>query len=40
VPHYQDGPGAKVWLRRSEIDAYMESARQEARLDGYREGRL
>ena len=30
VPHYQDGPGAKVWLRRSELDAYMESARHDA----------
>jgi excisionase family DNA binding protein len=27
VPHYQDGPGAKVWLRRSELDAYMEANR-------------
>jgi hypothetical protein len=25
VPHYQDGPGAKVWLRRSELDEYMEA---------------
>jgi excisionase family DNA binding protein len=25
LPHYQDGPGAKVWLRRSELDAYMEA---------------
>ena len=24
VPHYQEGNGCKVWLRRSEIDAYME----------------
>jgi hypothetical protein len=39
VPMYQDGPGAKVWLRRSELDAYMESARHEARLDRYGEGR-
>ena len=27
VPHYQDGPGAKVWLRRSELDAHMEAHR-------------
>lgn len=27
VPHYQDGPGAKVWLRRSELDAHMEANR-------------
>jgi excisionase family DNA binding protein len=27
VPVYQDGPGAKVWLRRSELDAYMEANR-------------
>jgi hypothetical protein len=27
VPHYQDGPGAKVWLRRSELDADMEANR-------------
>jgi hypothetical protein len=31
VPHYQDGPGAKVWLRRSELDAYMEEGRRAAR---------
>ncbi len=28
VPHYQDGHGAKVWLRRSELDAYMEACRR------------
>lgn len=27
VPVYQDGPGAKVWLRRSDLDTYMESNR-------------
>jgi excisionase family DNA binding protein len=27
VPHYQDGPGSKVWLRRSELDAYMRANR-------------
>jgi excisionase family DNA binding protein len=27
VPHYQDGLGAKVWLRRSEVDAYIEGIR-------------
>ena len=25
VPHYQDGVGAKVWLRRSELDAHISS---------------
>ena len=27
VPPYRDGPGAKVWLRRSELDAYIEANR-------------
>jgi hypothetical protein len=30
VPHYQDGPGAKVWLSRSELDAYMKTNRRPA----------
>jgi excisionase family DNA binding protein len=31
VPHYQVGPGAKVWLRRSELDAFMQERRRNVR---------
>jgi hypothetical protein len=27
IPSYSDGRGCKVWLRRSELDAYMEANR-------------
>jgi excisionase family DNA binding protein len=28
VPHYQDGPGCKVYLRRRELDQYLEANRR------------
>lgn len=31
LPFHQDGPGARCWFRRSELDAWREQGRQEAR---------
>lgn len=31
IPHYQEGPGCRVFFKRSELDAWMDGYRREAR---------